>query len=177
MTAGAAEAADAGAAGPAPHFEIREATEADTPAIYSLVEEFAAHVRLSDEFTATEALLAESLFRGRRVAEVLLGCWKGEPVGFAVFFHNFSTFQGRPGIYLEDLYVRPAYRRRGFGRALLVRVAQIAKERRCGRFEWTVLNWNEAAIAFYESLGAVVKRDTVVTRMTGEAIDRLAEER
>ena len=117
----------------------------------------------------------ESLFRGRSVAEILLGCWKGEPVGFAVFFHNFSTFQGRPGLYLEDLCVRPAYRRRGFGRALLVRVAQIAKERGCGRFEWDVLDWNEPAIAFYESLGAVVMRDTIRTRVTGEALDRLAE--
>ena len=110
------------------------------------------------------------------MAEVLIGYHAGEPAGFVLFFHNFSTFLGRPGIYLKDLYVRPRYRNMGFGRALLVHLARLAIERGCGRMEWWVLDWNEPAIKFYKSLGAMPMPDWTVYRVTGEALDRLAAE-
>ncbi len=124
--------------------------------------------------TATEEVLRDSLFGERRVAEVLIGHHGGEPVGFALFFHSFSTFLGRPGIYLEDLYVRPEFRGAGIGRALLVHLARLAKERGCGRLEWWVLDWNEPAIEFYESIGAVPMDDWTVYRVAGETLDKLA---
>ena len=107
-------------------------------------------------------------------AEVLVGTESGVPVCFALFFHNFSTFLGKPGLYLEDLFVRPAHRRKGYGRAMLVALAGLARDRDCGRFEWSVLDWNEPAIRFYESLGATVLPDWRITRVTGDALDRLA---
>jgi len=126
-----------------PELEIRGATEDDVPLILSLIKELAEYERLSHEVHATEELLRNSLFGEQKVAEALLGYLEGDPAGFALFFHNFSTFLGKPGIYLEDLYVRPEVRGAGVGRALLVHVARLAKERGCERLEWSVLDWNE----------------------------------
>ena len=154
--------------------EIRSATEDDAPLILSLINELADYERLSHEVVATEADLRGHLFGERPVAEVLIGELDGKPAGFALFFHNFSTFLGRPGIYLEDLYVRPSFRGSGMGRAMLVRLAELAKERGCGRLEWSVLDWNEPSIGFYKSLGAVPMEDWTVYRVTGPALERLA---
>ena len=154
--------------------EIRPATEDDVPIILSLIRELAAYERLSHAVVATEGLLRESLFGERRGAEVLIACCKGAPAGFALFFHSFSTFLGRPGIYLEDLYVKPEFRGRGIGRALLTHLARLAKERGCGRLEWAVLDWNEPAIKLYKSIGAVPMDEWTVYRVTGEALETLA---
>ena len=157
-----------------PGFAIREATPKDAPVILSLIKELADYERLSPEVVADEETLGRSLFGERRVAEVLLGHFEGRPVGFALFFHNFSTFLGRPGISLEDLYVKRDDRGKGFGRALLIHVARIAKERDCGRLEWSVLDWNEPAIRFYERLGAVPMKGWTLHRVTGRALHDLA---
>ena len=157
-----------------PELEIRAATEDDVPLILSLVKELAEYERLSHQVVATEEVLRDSLFGERRVAEVLIGLHGGEPAGFALFFHNFSTFLGKPGIYLEDLYVRPRYRGMGLGKALLARLAKLAKERGCGRLEWWVLDWSEPAIRFYKALGAVPMEDWTVYRLAGESLDELA---
>jgi GNAT superfamily N-acetyltransferase len=154
--------------------EIRPATVDDVPIILSLIRELAEYERLSHEVVATEGLLRESLFGERRGAEVLIACCKGASAGFALFFHNFSTFLGRPGIYLEDLYVKPKFRGRGIGRALLTHLARLAKERGCGRLEWAVLDWNEPAIKLYKSIGAVPMDEWTVYRVTGEALETLA---
>jgi len=154
--------------------EIRSATEDDVPLILSLIRELAEYERLSHEVVATEGLLRESLFGERRGAEVLIACYKGAPAGFALFFHSFSTFLGRPGIYLEDLYVKLEFRGRGIGRALLTQLARLAKERGCGRLEWSVLDWNEPAIKLYKSVGAVPMAEWTVYRVTGEALETLA---
>src|SRR5262249_29564510 len=130
--------------------------------------------RLSHETVVTETTLRESLFGARRYAEVLLGYAGDQPVAFAVFFHNFSTFVGRPGLYLEDLFVIPEMRGKGFGRAMLIELARIARERNCGRFEWAVLDWNEAAIQFYRNLGAISMDEWTIFRVTGEALGRLS---
>ena len=150
-----------------PSPEIKAATEDDVPLILSFIRELAEYERLSYEVVATEDLLRESLFGERRGTEVLIGYHGGAPAGFALFFHNFSTFVGRPGIYLEDLYVKPELRGLGVGRALLIHVARLAKERNCGRLEWSVLDWNEPAIRFYESMGAVSMDESTVYRVTG----------
>ena len=152
--------------------EIRPATEDDVPIILSLIRELAEYERLSHEVVATEGLLRESLFGERRGAEVLIACCKGAPAGFALFFHSFSTFLGRPGIYLEDLYVKPKFRGRGIGRALLAHLARLAKECGCGRIEWAVLDWNEPAIKLYKSIGAVPMDEWTVYRVTGERLKR-----
>ena len=154
--------------------EIRPATEDDVPIILSLIRELAEYERLSHEVVATEGLLRESLFGERRGPEVLIACCKGAPAGFALFFHSFSTFLGRPGIYLEDLYVKPEFRGRGIGRALLTHLARLAKERGCGRLEWAVLDWNEPAIKLYKSIGAVPMDEWTVYRVTGETLETLA---
>jgi GNAT superfamily N-acetyltransferase len=155
---------------------IRVATEADIPEILRFIKELAEYERLSHEVYATEETLRESLFGERRVAEVLIGHQEGEPVGFALFFHNFSTFLGKPGIYLEDLYVRPEFRGMGFGRTLLAHLAKLAGERDCGRLEWWVLDFNEPAIRFYETLGALPMDEWTVYRLTGDALEELAAE-
>jgi GNAT superfamily N-acetyltransferase len=155
---------------------IRPARPGDVPIIASLVRELARYERLEREVSMAEEDLAAHLFGSRRYAEVLIAEDAGPAVGFALFFHNFSTFVGKPGIYLEDLFVLPAHRRRGWGRALLTEVARLAVERRCGRFEWAVLRWNEPAIAFYRSLGATVMDEWQTFRVTGAALDRLANE-
>jgi GNAT superfamily N-acetyltransferase len=157
-----------------PELEIRAATEDDVPLILSLIKELAEYERLSHEVVATEEALGDSLFGERRVAEVLIGLYGDEPAGFALFFHNFSTFLGKPGIYLEDLYVRPEFRGAGIGRALLVHLARLARARDCGRLEWSVLDWNEPAIGFYKTIGASPVSGWTVYRLTGEALEELA---
>jgi GNAT superfamily N-acetyltransferase len=161
---------------PSEDLRIREAGPEDTAIILQFIRGLAEYERLSHEVTATEQGLRESLFGERRTVEVLLAHWRDEPAGFAVFFHNFSTFLGRPGIYLEDLFVKPGMRGKGIGKALLVHLAKLARERRCGRLEWAVLDWNEPAIGFYKSLGAVPKDEWTVFRVTGDALARLAGE-
>ena len=157
-------------------FQIRSATKAGVPIILSFIKKLADYERLSHEVVATEEMLCETLFARRRTAEVAIGYFKREPVGFVLFFHNYSTFLGRPGIYIEDLFVDEAFRRRGFGGALLRRVAQLAVERNCGRLEWSVLDWNEPAIDFYRKLGAVPMSEWTVFRVTGDSLTRLASE-
>lgn len=154
---------------------IVRATERDVPAILALIEGLAEYEKLSAEVTATEAGLRESLFGRNPAAEVLVAWADAAPVGFAVYFQNYSTFLGRPGIYLEDLFVLPEWRRRGHGRRLLAEVARVALERKCGRLEWAVLDWNEPALQFYRSLGAKAMDEWTVYRLTGDAIRRLAE--
>ena len=154
--------------------EVREASAEDVPLILTLIGELAEYERLSHEVVATEDSLQEWLFGEKPVAEVLIAELGPEAAGFALFFHSFSTFLGSPGIYLEDLYVRPAFRGRGMGKAMLVHLAKLAKRRRCKRLEWSVLDWNHPSIRFYESLGAVAMDDWTVHRVTGEALDRLA---
>jgi GNAT superfamily N-acetyltransferase len=154
--------------------EIQAATENDVPLLLSLIRELAEYERLSREVVATEETLRDSLFGEKRVAETLLAYLRNDPAGFALFFHNFSTFRGRPGIYLEDLYVRPEFRGRGVGRALLVHIAGLARDRNCGRLEWSVLDWNEPAIGFYERIGAAPVSGWTVYRVTGQALEDLA---
>jgi GNAT superfamily N-acetyltransferase len=155
-------------------FTIRPAQVEDVPIILQLIRDLAAYERAPDEVIATEEQLVEVLFGERPAADVLL-VFEGEsPVGFAVYFYNFSTWLGRPGLYLEDLFVKPEKRGKGYGRALLVELAKIARERGCGRMEWAVLNWNEPAINFYRSLGAKPMDEWTVFRLTGDEIARLA---
>jgi GNAT superfamily N-acetyltransferase len=153
---------------------IRFATRDDVPVIAELIRGLARFEKLEHEVVMTEELLAASLFGKRPYAEVLLAEDDGLAVGFALFFHNFSTFLGRPGIYLEDLFVLPEQRGLGVGRMLLVRLARLAVERGCGRLEWAVLDWNRDAIGFYERLGARPNSDWTVYRLTGEALTGLA---
>ena len=153
---------------------IDDATERDVPLILSLIRELAEFEKLASEVVATEESLRESLFGERRHAEVRVARYGGRPAGFALFFHNYSTFLGKPGLYLEDLFVRPELRGHGIGRALLVDLARLARERDCGRLEWWVLDWNESAIGFYGKLGAQPMGDWTVYRMNREAIDELA---
>ena len=155
-------------------FVIRAAGAADSATILSLIRELAEYERAPDEVVATEDQLREVLFGAHPAAEVLLGEENGEAVCFALFFHNFSTWLGRRGLYLEDLFVRPELRGKGYGRALLVRLAQIAQERDCGRMEWAVLDWNEPAIQFYRKLGARPNEEWTIFRLTGDGITQLA---
>ena len=160
---------------PSADIGVRSATEKDVPLILSFVRELAAYERLSHEVKADESMLRECLFGARSYAEALIAESQGLPAGFALFFHNVSTFLGRPGIYLEDLYVKPELRGLGIGRTLLAHLAGLATERSCGRLEWAVLDWNEPAIRFYKSLGAVPMREWTVFRLTGESLERVAE--
>jgi GNAT superfamily N-acetyltransferase len=153
---------------------IRPAGEADLPLVLELIRGLAEYEHLGHLVTATEETLRESLFAVRPGAEVLLAFAQDTAVGFAVFFHNFSTFLGRRGLWLEDIYVKPEFRRHGYGRAMLLHVARIAHERGCGRFEWAALDWNAPAIDFYRSLGAVTLDDWTIFRVTGEALEKLA---
>ncbi len=160
-----------------PEVKIREARAEDVPLILSLIRELAEYERAPNDVIATETGLREVLF-GREVsAQVRLAFEHEEAVGFAVFFHNFSTWLGRPGLYLEDLFVRPAHRGKGYGRALLVHLAGIAHERGCGRMEWAVLDWNEPAIQFYKKLGAEPKDEWTVFRLDTPGIAKLAQEK
>jgi GNAT superfamily N-acetyltransferase len=155
---------------------IRPAEAEDVPIIAELIRELARFEKLEDDVTMTEERLAESLFGQHRYAETLLAEDDGTPVGFALFFHNFSTFLGLPGVYLEDLFVVPEHRGRGIGRALLRRLARVAVERECGRLEWSVLDWNRDAIGFYERLGARPNSEWTVYRLTGEGLTALGRE-
>ena len=154
---------------------IEPATPADVPMILQLIRELAEFERLLHEVTATEAQLHEHLFGPRPKAEVIMGRLQpgGEVGGFALYFHNFSTFLAKPGIYLEDLYVRQQYRGHGYGEQLLRRLAGIALERNCGRLEWSVLDWNQRAIDFYKSLGAAPMNEWTIYRVTGAALQKL----
>lgn len=152
---------------------IRTAHPADIPLIKSLICELAEYEKLSHTVVMTEELLQENLFK-RKYAETLIAEYEHTPAGFALFFHNFSTFVGRPGLYLEDLYVRPVFRARGIGRALLRRLAALAVERDCGRMEWSCLDWNAPSIKFYKSLGAVPLDEWSIYRLDGAALQSLA---
>ena len=155
-----------------PALRIEKAVPADIPLILSLIRELAEFERLSHQMQVTEADLRETLFGARPFAEVVVGRLGSEPVGFALFFHNYSTFLGKPGMYLEDLYIQPAFRSMGIGKALLVRLAALAVERGYGRFEWCVLDWNEPAIRFYDRMGATMLPEWRLCRVTGEALER-----
>jgi len=153
---------------------IRPATVADIPVILELIRELATYERAPNAVTATKTQLADVLFGPRPAAEVLLAFEEEMPVGFAVFFHNFSTWLGQPGLYLEDLFVRPERRGKGYGRALLVHLAKIAHDRGCGRMEWAVLDWNEPAIEFYKKLGATPLDEWKIFRLKRNGIAKLA---
>jgi len=154
---------------------ITPATPADVPTILAFIRELAEYEKLLDRVTATDQLLHETLFGARPYAEVLMARLDGSPVGYALFFHNYSTFLARPGVYLEDVYVRPAFRGRGVGKALLREVARVAQQRNCGRLEWSVLDWNKPSIDFYLSLGAKPLDDWTMYRMDEAAIAALAK--
>jgi GNAT superfamily N-acetyltransferase len=158
-------------------FNIKFATIDDISLILHFIKELAAYEKLAHEVVATEEILRENLFGKKSHAEVLLGYLDNVPVSFALFFHNFSTFLGKPGIYLEDLYVKPEARGHGIGQVMLQYLAQLAEERQCGRLEWWVLDWNEAAIKFYKRLGAKPMDEWTVFRLTGETLSNLAKYR
>jgi GNAT superfamily N-acetyltransferase len=155
-------------------FALTPARPADVPLILSLVRELAEYERLAHEVTATEPLLHDALFGANPVAYAVIATEQGEPAGFALYFFSFSTFLARPGLYLEDLYVRPPFRGRGLGRLLLAHLARIAVDRGCGRMEWSVLNWNETALRVYRAIGARPMDEWTVQRVTGQALVDLA---
>ena len=157
-----------------PLLSIRPATADDVPLIRQLIAELAEYERLADAAVATDDGLREQLFSAQPAAEVLIGEVDGEAAGFALFFHNFSTFLGKRGLYLEDLFVRPAFRGSGLGRHLMASLARIAVQRDCGRFEWSVLDWNAPAIGFYRTLGATGMDEWTVQRLEGDALRALA---
>ena len=156
-----------------PQLRIVRATELDVPLILRLIKGLAEYEKLAHEVTATEAGLRETLFGARPAAEVIIGYAGDTPAGFALYFSNYSTFLGKPGLYLEDLFVLPEWRAHGFGLALMKHLAKTARERGCGRFEWSVLDWNEPAIGFYRSLGARLMDGWSIVRVTGDALQRL----
>jgi GNAT superfamily N-acetyltransferase len=159
--------------GPA-ELRIVPAEKKDVPEIIKLIRELAEYEKLLHEVEATEQDLLESLFGTNPVAEALMLHWQDEPAGYSIFFHNFSTFLGRPGLYVEDIYVRPQFRRKGIARAVFIYLANLAVQRRCGRLEWAVLDWNELGKGFYKSLGAELLPDWRVMRVTGQALSDLA---
>jgi len=154
--------------------DIAPATAQDVPLLLALITELADYEKLRHEVVATQASVSQALFGPRPSAEAVVARFGGEPAGFALYFHNFSTFLGKHGLYLEDLYVRPAFRGRAIGKALLRYLAALALQRDCGRFEWAVLDWNRPARDFYEALGAVAKSDWIIHRISGDALKRLA---
>lgn len=156
-------------------FTIRFAEEEDTALILSFIKGLAEYEKLSHEVVATEDILRESLFK-QKAAEVIIGEYNGEPVGFALFFHNYSTFLGQLGLYLEDLFIVPEMRGKGFGKTMLSFLAKIAVDRNCGRFEWWCLDWNEPSIKFYKSIGAVPMEEWITFRATGRELEDLAGE-
>lgn len=160
-----------------PKFSIRDATVDDVPIILGFIKELSEYEKLPHEVTATEELLRANLFTERKTAEVLLASEGDTDVGFALFFHNFSSFLGKPGIYLEDVFIRPEFRGRGYGKALMISVARIARERNCGRFELSVLDWNKPSIEFYHSLGAIAMDEWTVQRLSSSAIAVLAAQK
>lgn len=154
-------------------FTIEQATEKEVPIIFNFIRELAEYEKMLDEAKATEAELREFLFGEKKYAEVLIGYFEEKPVAFLLYFHNFSTFLGRPGIYMEDLYVEPQMRGKGFGKKMIRHLAGIAKQRKCGRIEWAVLNWNEPAIQMYKKLNATPMEEWTVFRLTSEQFDDL----
>jgi GNAT superfamily N-acetyltransferase len=154
---------------------LRFATEADTRLILEFIKALAEYEHLAHEIVTDEESLRDSLFKGRKVAEVIISEYHNEPAGFALFFHNYSTFLGKPGLYLEDLFVKPEFRGNGIGRELLSCLARIAVDRGCGRLEWWVLDWNESAIRFYKSLGGQPMDEWKVFRVSDDSLTRLAE--
>jgi GNAT superfamily N-acetyltransferase len=160
---------------PDPRLVLRDATRDDVPAIRQLIRDLAEYEKEPQSAVVSEADLLRDGFGERPLFHVVMAEWDGEMAGFAFYFFNYSTWQGRPGLYLEDLFVRPAHRGRGIGKALLVHLAGIALRENCGRFVWQVLDWNEPAIGFYESLGARVMKEWLTMRVDGEALRRLAE--
>jgi GNAT superfamily N-acetyltransferase len=161
--------------GPSSPFTLRVATVADVPTILDFIRQLAEYEKLLDAVTANEAVLRETLFGPKPAAEVIIAEADQEPAGFAVFFHTYSTFHGRPGVYLEDLFVRPVFRRRGLGRQLLSAVAQVAIDRECPRLEWSVLDWNETALRVYRAVGAKPMDEWTIQRVEGEALLALAQ--
>lgn len=159
-----------------PEFVIHEATATDVPLILSFIKGLGEYEKLNHEVVATEEGLCESLFGENPKAEVILGFYQNEPVAFALFFHNFSTFLGKPGLYLEDLFVKPEYRGKGFGKVILTYLAKLTRERNCGRLEWSVLDWNEPALKFYRSIGSRRMDEWTVQRLDGENLEKLANE-
>ena len=159
------------------NFMIRTGTEEDAPVIFSLIKELAEYEHLAHEVVASVDDIRRTLFGERPFAETLIGEYGGLPISFALFFYNFSTFIGKPGIYLEDLYVQPEHRGKGFGSKMLAHIAALARERNCGRFEWSVLNWNTPAIRTYEKLGAAPMKEWILYRLSDEALDRLADKK
>ncbi len=153
--------------------EIKPATESDVPLILSLIKDLAAYEKLSHEVVATESILSESLFGKKPYAEVVIGYYDSIPAGYVLFFHNFSTFTGRPGIYIEDIFVKEAYRGKGIGKALFLYVAELAKNRNCKRLEYSVLTWNAPALNFYDRFGAEMMDDWRLFRITADRIDTL----
>jgi GNAT superfamily N-acetyltransferase len=156
-------------------FTIRPAQPSDVAHIHGMIVELAVFEKLEHLVVATEAMLHEGLFGAHPACEAIMGEENGEVVTFALFFHNFSTFLTRKGLYLEDLYVKQDHRGKGYGRQMLVALAQLAKERNCGRFEWSVLDWNEPAINFYKGMGAELLPDWRICRVSGDALDSLAK--
>ncbi|MFT8313486.1 MAG: GNAT family N-acetyltransferase [Clostridium sp.] len=157
------------------NFNLRFAEEKDAALILEFINGLAHYENLTDEVVATEEILKEFLFE-KKMAEVIIGEYNGESVGFALFFHNFSTFLGRPGIYLEDLYIKPEMRGKGFGKIILSFLGKLAVERKCGRVEWSCLDWNEPSIKFYKQMGAVPMDEWTVYRVTGKNLNSLASE-
>ena len=157
-------------------FTIRHAEESDVPLILWFVKELANYEKLSHEVIATKEDFRQYLFGEKQFAEVVIGENHSNPVGYALYFYNFSTFTGRPGIYLEDLYVKPEEREKGFGKALLAYLAKLAVDQKCGRYEWAVLDWNEPSINFYESIGATIMKEWIINRVTGDSLLKLASE-
>jgi GNAT superfamily N-acetyltransferase len=154
---------------------LTPALESDVPLILYFIRQLAEYERLASKVVATEAILRESLFGKQPKAEVVIARFEAEPAGFAVFFSNFSTFSGRAGIYLEDLFVEPKFRRHGIGKALLAHLAKLTKDRNCARLEWAVLDWNAPAVKFYKKLGAEAMDDWTVYRVSGDELDHLAQ--
>lgn len=155
---------------------IRLATQADVPLILKFIQDLAEYEKLADQVVATEEKLIETLFSVKPAAEVVIAESAGQPAGFALFFHNYSTFLAKPGLYLEDLFVLPEFRGQGLGKLLLTYLAKLAVDRGCGRFEWSVLDWNQPAIDFYQAQGAVLLHDWRINRVTGDKLIALAAE-
>jgi len=156
------------------NFKIRFAERNDVPLILEFIKELAAYEKLSDQVTATEEIIEESIFE-RKAAEVIFGEYNDSPVAFAIFFHNFSSFVGKPGIYLEDLFVKPEFRRMGIGKIMLSYIAKLCVERNCGRLEWSCLDWNKPSIEFYKQMGAIPMDEWTAYRVSGNPLYNLAD--